>query len=278
MDSLICPVCRSHGVETPLHREGNSLFCGAGHCFDISKTGSVTFTTPSGDDSDMVKARTGFLESGAYDAFAMTLAAEIPGRPGLIVDAGCGEGYYTNRFARAVGTDAENPKRTEVWGFDLSKAAITHASKAAASTHSGAFFAVAGIFELPVASESADVVFSIFAPISDEFSRILKPGGLLVVGAAGKRHLYELKSAIYDEVYENEGRRDLAALSESGMELLRCEKVTYGFTCRGENIKRLFSMTPYYYKTSKEDAAKLDPIDSLDITADFDIFVYRKRA
>lgn len=35
-------------------------------------------------------------------------------------------------------------------------------------------------------------------------------------------------------------------------------------------------MTPYAFRTSKEDMSKLDAIDSLDVTADFDIFVYRK--
>ena len=35
-------------------------------------------------------------------------------------------------------------------------------------------------------------------------------------------------------------------------------------------------MTPYCYKTSKDDRAKLDKLDKLEITADFDIFVYKK--
>ena len=65
MTGLICPVCKKKGLETPLERENNSLFCASRHCFDIAKSGAVSFTQPSGDDKDMVAARTAFLESGA---------------------------------------------------------------------------------------------------------------------------------------------------------------------------------------------------------------------
>ncbi len=261
---LICPICRAKGIELPLERRDNSLYCEKRHCFDLSKFGSVTFSNPSGDDKAMVRARTAFLESGAYLPFAKALAERIPENAETIVDAGCGEGYYTNLFAKSSGA--------KVFGFDLSKEAIAHAAKTS-KREGGAFFAVSGIFALPIASSSVDTVFSIFAPISDEFLRILKPGGRLVIGAAGKRHLYELKAAVYSSVYENEGRRDLP----SGMELEAHEELTYKFLCEGENLLRLFSMTPYYYKTSREDAAKLESISSLEITADFDIFVYKKR-
>ena len=261
MTGLICPVCKKKGLETPLERENNSLLCANRHCFDIAKSGAVSFTQPSGDDKDMVAARTAFLESGAYEKFAKALASHLTGAK-TIVDAGCGEGYYSNLFAKETGA--------AVYGFDLSKAAVEHAAKSVKRLGTNAFFSVAGIFDLPIASESVDVVTSIFAPVSDEFMRILKPGGLLIIGAAGKRHLYELKAAVYDEIYENEGRRDLPGGSRT------VENLSYKFTCEGENIRRLFSMTPYCYKTSKQDRAKLDSLERLDITADFDIFIYRK--
>ena len=36
-------------------------------------------------------------------------------------------------------------------------------------------------------------------------------------------------------------------------------------------------MTPYAFKTSVSDAAKLDALTHLEITAEFDIFVFTKR-
>lgn len=264
MDPLICPICKSHGLETPLFKENNSYYCEKHHCFDISKSGYVSFTQPSGDDREMVKARTEFLNTGAYEPFAKALETKTSYLESntITVDAGCGEGYYSNRFA----------SHKKVYGFDLSKAAVTHASKIAKSGNSNAFFAVAGIFDLPIASNSANAVYSIFAPISNEFLRILKNDGLLIIGAAGKRHLWELKSAVYEKVYENEIRRDLP----HDMELVSKENLTYKFLCENQHIMQLFSMTPYYYKTSREGKEKLEKTASLEITADFDIFVYKK--
>lgn len=263
MTALICPVCKKTGTETPLTRENNSLFCIHRHCFDIAKSGAVSFTQPSGDDKYMVAARTEFLGSGAYIDFAKKIASNLT-ETKTIVDAGCGEGYYSNIFAEQTGS--------LVFGFDLSKAAVNHAAKTAKAKQTNAFFAVAGIFDLPIASGSVDAVTSIFAPISNEFERILKPGGLLIVGAAGKRHLYELKKSVYDSVYENVGRHDLP----NRLKLISEQNINYKFVCEGENIRRLFSMTPYCYKTSKSDREKLDRLERLEITADFDIFIYKK--
>jgi 23S rRNA (guanine745-N1)-methyltransferase len=45
-----------------------------------------------------------------------------------------------------------------------------------------------------------------------------------------------------------------------------------------EDILRLFSMTPYYYRTDPEQSARLGSIDKLDITADFELLVYKTTA
>ena len=261
MSILVCPLCK-----TPLVREGGSYFCSGErkHCFDIAKSGYVTLTRAlgtAGDDKDMVRARTAFLEKGYYRPFADALARALDGAH-TVIDAGCGEGYYSNIFAE---------HSRAVYGFDLSKHACDKAAKRAKSANNGAFFGVSSVFELPIADGCADAVVSLFAPIAEaEFSRVLKDDGVLVVGAAGKRHLFELKAAVYADAYENEGRRDLP----SGFSEIGHESVTYTFAC--DDVKSLFMMTPYAFKTSKADMAKLDKIESLEITADFDIFIYKK--
>ncbi len=261
MSILICPICK-----TPLARDGNSLFCSGErrHCFDIAKSGYVTLTRAlgtAGDDKDMVHARTEFLDKGYYRPFADAVADTLDGAD-TVIDAGCGEGYYSNIIAERV---------RNVYGFDLSKHACDKAAKRAKMANNGAFFGVSSVFQLPVADKSADVAVSLFAPIAEEeFLRILKNDGLLIVGAAGKKHLLELKQAIYAEAYENEGRRDLP----SGFCEVDRKNVTYTFVC--DDVKNLFMMTPYAFKTSREDMAKLDSIQSLEITADFDIFIYKK--
>ena len=273
-DILRCPVC---GGE--MARESSSLFCAKRHCFDIARSGYVTLTRASGtsgDDRDMVRSRTAFLDGGSYEKFSDTINSTVSGvldtvKNTVVIDAGCGEGYYTDRLAaalRASGKDAD------VIGFDLSKHACDHAAKRAKRSGSGASFAVSSVFEMPVADGCADVLISLFAPIAEsEFARVLCSGGYLIIGAAGRRHLYELKRALYTEVYENEGRRDLP----EGFEEVSLEELRYSFDCGNEELRALFMMTPYAFRTSKEDMSKLDAIDKLSVTADFDIFVYRKK-
>ena len=100
MPELTCPVCG--GV---LHREERSLRCGAGHCYDIARQGYVNLLRSNqskskrhGDDKRMVAARTAFLDAGYYaplrDAVAAA-AAEFTAGDADVLDAGCGEGYYT---------------------------------------------------------------------------------------------------------------------------------------------------------------------------------------
>jgi 23S rRNA (guanine745-N1)-methyltransferase len=44
-----------------------------------------------------------------------------------------------------------------------------------------------------------------------------------------------------------------------------------------EDIENLFKMTPYYYKTSREDAEKLLSLEKLETTVHFGIEIYEKR-
>ena len=100
MPELTCPVCGG-----ALHREERSLRCGAGHCYDLARQGYVNLLRTNrskdkrhGDDKRMVAARTAFLDAGYYaplrDAIAAAATEYTTGDAGVL-DAGCGEGYYT---------------------------------------------------------------------------------------------------------------------------------------------------------------------------------------
>ena len=55
-------------------------------------------------------------------------------------------------------------------------------------------FAVASSFQLPFIDKFADLIVCTFAPVSnDEYARVLKDGGKLVVVSPSPRHLFELK-------------------------------------------------------------------------------------
>lgn len=66
--------------------------------------------------------------------------------------------------------------------MDISKFAV----KAAAGKYKGIDFAVASLFHLPCAENSADVLTDVFAPIvPEEFFRVLKPGGVMILAVPG---------------------------------------------------------------------------------------------
>ena len=63
----------------------------------------------------------------------------------------------------------------------------------------------------------------------------------------------------------------------NGFKLVKSEDVHDKINlCTNEDIKSLFAMTPYYYKTSEADRKKLDNIDTLETTTEFRVAVYKK--
>lgn len=268
-DILICPVCKN-----ALYKDEKSYFCRGEkrHCYDISASGHVNLCpgrATGGDDKKAVRSRTEFLNLGYYQPIADKICEILSelNNDCAIVDAGCGEGYYTNRIAKSTWA--------QTYGFDLSKEAIISASKSAKRQGiSNVVFGVGGIYELPIANCGADAITNIFAPCAEsEFTRVLKENGMLVVVTAGKNHLYGLKNAIYDTVHTNEARADMP----QDMIFEGKHNVSYKIHLdNAEAIRNLFSMTPYSYRTSEKDMNKLLSLTSLETEVEVDIFVYRK--
>lgn len=260
---LICPVCRQQ-----LNRINASYSCPDGHSFDVAKEGYVNLLTGKhksgsliGDNKDMAKARREFLEKGYYDFLALKIAEMIKCRENAL-DISCGEGYYTNLISEKSGI--------KVSGFDISKEMI----KLAAKKYKENFFFVANIANIPVERGSVDAAFQICAPFNEkEFAEILKDDGILISVVPGKKHLWELKELIYDTPYENnEDKTDY-----DGLRLVKSETVkSRGVLTSNDDIMKLFSMTPYYYRTSQKDMEKLNSVDALEIGFEFIIRVFMK--
>lgn len=264
-NSLRCPLCGA-----PLTVGERSLVCGGErrHNFDKAKSGYVNLNThasTSGDDKEMAKARAAFLRRGYYAPLAEAIRAEA-GNGKLLVDAECGEGYYTE--IASAGFDA-------ALGADLSKYAVDLAAKSAKQQGIAEklLYTTASVYTLPLADGSADCVINVFAPcVEAEYARVLRSGGKLIVAAAGRDHLHGLKSVLYDTVIPNEERSDYPA----EMHLEKTLAVTYEREIVGEDIRALFTMTPYYYRTPRDRAKKLQSMDSLRTLLDFTVRVYTK--
>jgi len=264
-----CPVC---SASLTVSEDGKSSFCTGArrHCFDFSKDGYLSFPGNSGGDSkSAVDARRSFLQKGYYAPVARAVVdavAKYTHSDSYIIDAGCGEGYYTSMLS-------ENARATV--GFDLSKFACGAAAKSAKREgKTNLFYSTASVFELPVRDASADAVVNIFAPCAeDEYTRVLKEGGYLFVVGAGRDHLMGLKRAIYDDVYENGVRADLPEKLERIETLISKHSVT---VTGQEDIEALFSMTPYYWRTGEQYRERLKSIDTLETEIEFEINIYKK--
>lgn len=260
---LQCPKCKE-----PLNCEGKSYVCKYRHTYDISKRGYCNLLLgnrkTTGDDKEMVKARSKFLQQAYYEPLQKRLIAIIKEiHPQSIIDAGCGEGYYTNAIASAL-------KETAIFGFDLSKTAVDEACKDASKVN----YFVSSVFNLPIRDTSVDMIMSIFAPINEEENhRVLKTDGWFLKVEPGPKHLYELKEVLYNEIYENE---EMAVNYES-FQLKKEELLDYEITINSQDdIKALFQMTPYVWKTSKTASDRLYALDKLTTRVQFHIEVYQK--
>jgi len=266
LDILRCPTCHAALCS----EDGRVCRCRGTrtHCFDFAKSGYLNLGGAHAGDGDLkaaVLARRAFLDAGFYQPLSDQINQLLSKSTAKIVlDAGSGEGYYTNRMA--VGRD--------VLGVDLSRDGVDYAARRAKQTNTSAAFVVASLFALPIADRSLDAVVNIFAPCAEEeFARVLKSNGHLIVVAAGEHHLMGLKKAIYDNPYANPGRADLP----TNMSLIQQENLRYEITVEGkELIEALFSMTPYYWRTSTRDKQKLAQLDRLITEVDFDIFHFCK--
>ena len=262
-DLLICPVCGGGFSE-----QGRSLRCPAGHCFDLAREGYVNLLVGSrpgdatGDSKEAARFRRDFLNKGYYAPLRDALCARFAGRTGTLLDLCCGEGYYTAALGALPGL--------RVWGFDLSREMVRLAAKRSARLN----LFVANLARIPVRDASFDWATLLFAPFQEkELLRILKPGGRLTLAVPGRRHLYGLKQAVYDRPYEND-----EALPETTLLRLADTWIVKGqitLRCR-DDIQAVFRMTPYYYRSSPADRAKLDSLDTLDTEISFLIAEYEK--
>ncbi len=275
-EALRCPICKSAMQIQSGDSMGTSLICNGTrkHTYDVAASGYVNLMpsgkTDGGDSKQAVRARREFLSLELYrqaaDALAETVKQYVQDTNALLIDAGCGEGYYTAILGE---------QGFSVTGVDLSRSAVDSAAKRAAKQGiSHGFFGVASVYELPFADESADAVVNVFAPCAErEFYRVLKPNGVLIVTYAGPDHLMGLKRVLYDRIKENDGRADLP----QSMTLLEEKRVSFDITVKGkENLQNLFAMTPYYWRTSPSDSEKLKEIDTLKTAVDMIIAVYQK--
>ena len=187
---LLCPV---RGCQLPLVRDGQRLFCAKTHSFDAARSGYVNLLQPQdrrskhpGDAALAVAARRRLHDCGVTAPLlaAMTETLNISAND-ILLDAGCGEGFYLGSLAQQSGCDAH--------GVDISTPAI----EAAAKRYPAIQWVVANADRLlPYAASSFSIVLSVTARMNAaQFRRVLRDDGRLLVAVPSPNDLGELRGA-----------------------------------------------------------------------------------
>jgi 23S rRNA (guanine745-N1)-methyltransferase len=179
-------------------REERRVVCSRGHSFDIARSGYINLLQPQdrrskqpGDTEAAIQGRRRLHDLGVTEPLLRAIADVIaPSSSDIVLDAGCGDGFYLDSLARQFAFDAH--------GVDISVPAVD----AAARRYPGCEWIVANADRfVPYADRSFSIVLSITARMNaSEFRRVLRDDGRLLVAIPGPDDLIELRGKGRDRV------------------------------------------------------------------------------
>jgi 23S rRNA (guanine745-N1)-methyltransferase len=172
--------------------------CSEGHSFDVARSGYVNLLQPQdrkskepGDTKAAIAARRRLHDLGVTHPLLRAIAeAAAVNESDMVLDAGCGEGFYPGSLERETHCLAH--------GIDISIPAI----EAAAKRYPDCQWVVGNADRfIPYADRSFSRVLSITARMnSSEFRRVLRDDGRLLIAIPAPDDLVELRGIGRDRV------------------------------------------------------------------------------
>ena len=191
-------LCTVRGCGQVLSRVDNRFLCANRHSFDIARSGYVNLLQPQdrrsknpGDTAEAVAARRRLHDRGVTEPLLRGIAEMLRLKSSdLVLDAGCGEGFYPGRLQAESGCS--------MCGTDISIPAID----AAARRYPACEWIVANADRfVPYPDQSFSVVLSITGRMNEpEFRRVLREDGRLLIALAAPEDLIELRGVGKDRV------------------------------------------------------------------------------
>lgn len=279
---LVCPVCGD--VLQLGGPQMRSLVCSVGHSFDLAKQGYVNLYRgkPMNEyTKESFQERQVILQRGMYahlleeicSFLRKTLESGMDSvEKKVLVDAGCGEGYYTREIAQQF-------DHLQLYGTDLSRDSIQLAAGTANGMGTGPAeikWFVSDISKLPVADGSVDYVLDIFTSANyQEFQRVLGEEGYLIKIIPGEGHVKELREAAKDQLYHKEYKeRKGAEVFAEQFELVEQKIVSRTFSVSPEERDIFIRMTPLLFAVDK---SKIDWSTVTEITVEGELLIGKKK-
>ena len=284
---FVCPYCQSPlivGAKTWLC-DGSLNDKKTKHPFDVARQGYVNLLSVQnkkskepGDSQASIDARHRFLNQSFYQPLQQLIASLIQVKSGQSaesvqyhlnaqtwLDVGCGEGYYTGAIAEALAKiDTDHPC---LIALDISKPAVATTARVAkqdqqlwyqlkadksTAKNTAIYPMVASASHLPLVDKSIDGISTIFSPIlPEEFARVLKSEGRLIIAKPDAGHLQSMREALFDDVRPHDSDKFLEELAPYFKEVAT-HKVSADLVLEKQALADLLTMTPYSYRAKAE--------------------------
>jgi 23S rRNA (guanine745-N1)-methyltransferase len=275
LQNLICPVCGGGLIAA-----GQALRCDKGHSFDIARQGYVNLLAgrkPAGtaDTAAMIAARTDFLDSGFYqpvvDAVADeagTAVAASALRDGMVVDVGAGTGHYLAHTLERLPSASGLAVDVSVPGLRRAARAHPRAAAVGADVWRG----------LPIRTGTVAAVLDVFAPRNaEEFHRILRPEGVLVVVTPLPGHLNELVHSFGMITVDARKEERVEQALTTRFRRIAAHELTFPMRLGPADVDRLIRMGPSAHHVAHDalDVQLRGLADETVVTASVLVSVYR---
>ncbi len=264
-DILICPYCNEF-----LNLHNNMLICKNNHSFDINKKGNLFLVNTTNYksskiyDTPLFKSRREFINKNYYSAVYDYISKFINScdlKNIKILDLGCGEGSHVKKIQEKINNNHV------IYGLDYSKDAINMATD---YLQNGNFYFVADINNIPLKSNSIDVIIDFLSPYNSlQITRILKNNGYFIKVVPGNNYLIELRNAFLLDNYEK--KDEIKNNIEKNFDILSEYEINEKKTISESDLNNLINMTPMYNKKIKNNRTVTE------ITINLIIYVMKKR-
>ncbi|WP_394199985.1 putative RNA methyltransferase [Shewanella waksmanii] len=247
MSCFLCPKCHQ---PLMVHEASAGFYCANKHHFDKQEQGYWVFSQakkPQLDSRQVMRAKRFLLESGIHqpmiDAVSNMLAKSaeyLPADKVSLLDIDCGDGFYLRAVKQQL---HQLDKQVNAVGFGEAENALYAGAKIDSSLQ----LIVSQLKQLPMSDNSVDIVSLIDKPLKGkEPMRVLKSGGLMLLVQPAARHLWQVKSYLYDKLEP----KQVDVIVPKGFELLSTEEVNYQAQVSGEQAVTLLQMSPFAWRAS----------------------------